>query len=103
MTPPHLGWIVAGAVLLAIGFGLGRLGDRSGEAASQAHSSDEAHSAPETTTWTCSMHPQIQLPEPGKCPITCRPGFPRMFAASTGWGIIRGARSGEVPGLSFSA
>ena len=20
-------------------------------------------------TWTCSMHPQIQLPEPGKCPI----------------------------------
>lgn len=25
------------------------------------------HSAPET--WTCSMHPQIQLPKPGKCPI----------------------------------
>ncbi len=23
----------------------------------------------ETTTWTCSMHPQIQQPEPGKCPI----------------------------------
>lgn len=21
------------------------------------------------TLWTCSMHPQIQLPEPGKCPI----------------------------------
>jgi len=21
------------------------------------------------TTWTCSMHPQIQLPKPGKCPI----------------------------------
>lgn len=21
------------------------------------------------STWTCSMHPQIQLPEPGKCPI----------------------------------
>lgn len=23
----------------------------------------------EPTLWTCSMHPQIQLPEPGKCPI----------------------------------
>ncbi len=25
--------------------------------------------APEQQLWTCSMHPQIQLPEPGKCPI----------------------------------
>jgi Cu(I)/Ag(I) efflux system membrane fusion protein len=23
----------------------------------------------EATIWTCSMHPQIQLPKPGKCPI----------------------------------
>lgn len=23
----------------------------------------------ETTLWTCSMHPQIKLPKPGKCPI----------------------------------
>ncbi len=23
----------------------------------------------DATTWTCSMHPQIQLPEPGQCPI----------------------------------
>lgn len=22
-----------------------------------------------STTWTCAMHPQIQLPEPGQCPI----------------------------------
>ncbi len=26
-------------------------------------------SHPQTTLWTCSMHPQIKLPEPGKCPI----------------------------------
>jgi Cu(I)/Ag(I) efflux system membrane fusion protein len=26
-------------------------------------------SADDTTTWTCSMHPQIKLPKPGKCPI----------------------------------
>ena len=23
----------------------------------------------ESTTWTCSMHPQIQQPKPGQCPI----------------------------------
>ncbi|MCF7818540.1 MAG: efflux RND transporter periplasmic adaptor subunit [Kiritimatiellales bacterium] len=29
-----------------------------------------AHSAEqEATIWTCSMHPQIKLPKPGKCPI----------------------------------
>lgn len=25
--------------------------------------------ATEAVTWTCSMHPQIKLPQPGKCPI----------------------------------
>ena len=24
---------------------------------------------PQASIWTCSMHPQIQLPKPGKCPI----------------------------------
>ncbi len=28
-----------------------------------------AGSAAESQTWTCSMHPQIKLPEPGSCPI----------------------------------
>ena len=32
---------------------------------SHMHASTEA----EATIWTCSMHPQIQLPEPGQCPI----------------------------------
>ncbi|MBD3241345.1 MAG: DUF3347 domain-containing protein [Chitinivibrionales bacterium] len=31
------------------------------------HSGSHAHA--EDTTWTCSMHPQIKMPEPGKCPI----------------------------------
>ncbi|OIQ51400.1 Cation efflux system protein CusB precursor [Pseudodesulfovibrio hydrargyri] len=30
----------------------------------EAHLDDDGN-----ITWTCSMHPQIQLPEPGKCPI----------------------------------
>lgn len=28
-----------------------------------------AAEVPHTQVWTCSMHPQIQLPKPGKCPI----------------------------------
>lgn len=28
-----------------------------------------AASEAQTTTWTCAMHPQIQLPRPGPCPI----------------------------------
>jgi len=35
-----------------------------GAGAETEHSSHEAG-----TTWTCSMHPQIQQPKPGKCPI----------------------------------
>ncbi|PIV80759.1 hypothetical protein COW53_07960 [bacterium CG17_big_fil_post_rev_8_21_14_2_50_64_8] len=29
----------------------------------------ESPTEAEATIWTCSMHPQIQLPKPGKCPI----------------------------------
>jgi Cu(I)/Ag(I) efflux system membrane fusion protein len=29
----------------------------------------KAESSSEPSLWTCSMHPQIQLPKPGKCPI----------------------------------
>ena len=28
-----------------------------------------ANSQPKVQQWTCSMHPQIKLPKPGKCPI----------------------------------
>ncbi len=34
------------------------------------HASDKAtKEAKKPTLWTCSMHPQIKLPHPGKCPI----------------------------------
>lgn len=37
-------------------------------AAADAEGSEDA--APkEATVWTCSMHPQVRLPEPGQCPI----------------------------------
>jgi Cu(I)/Ag(I) efflux system membrane fusion protein len=36
---------------------------------SPAHEHAEEAAAAEPSIWTCSMHPQIKLPEPGKCPI----------------------------------
>lgn len=63
--------MVAGVLLLLIGIAIGRLTSpeeshdhETEEAASTADSGDE-----DSTTWTCSMHPQIQQSEPGDCPI----------------------------------
>lgn len=53
---------------LVVGIGLGRSifsGDSDGGTLA---ASPEIESS-EPTTWTCSMHPQIQQPEPGDCPI----------------------------------
>lgn len=61
---------------LLLGIGLGRCRSSSHpEPASAAdthdHTDAAAHStgSGQATIWTCSMHPQIQQPEPGKCPI----------------------------------
>lgn len=35
----------------------------------RAVASGESAAAPAAELWTCSMHPQIKLPKPGKCPI----------------------------------
>ena len=39
-------------------------------------SSDTAAPATGTNVWTCSMHPQVRLPKPGKCPICSMPLVP---------------------------
>ena len=31
--------------------------------------SEHVHEEEEVDWWTCSMHPQVKLPEPGQCPI----------------------------------
>lgn len=49
-------------VILAYWFG-----SRSG--APEPSHDHEPGASEETTVWTCSMHPQVQLPKPGKCPI----------------------------------
>lgn len=53
-----------GIVVLILGFYLGSF--RSNAPEQQDHADDA-----EAQIWTCSMHPQIQLAEPGQCPI-CR-------------------------------
>ncbi len=57
------GAVVSVSVLSLIAFTAGyQLGGK------PSVSPDEASPAA-ATTWTCSMHPQVKLPEPGKCPI----------------------------------
>jgi Cu(I)/Ag(I) efflux system membrane fusion protein len=62
--------VVAMAVVAVIAFVLGGLilGDGGSSEVRQAeHGAESSVSAP--TIWTCSMHPQIKLPKPGKCPM----------------------------------
>jgi multidrug efflux pump subunit AcrA (membrane-fusion protein) len=63
---------IAGAIILLVAGGvLGYLVAPRGEASppepSAAPESAATESAP--TMWTCSMHPQIRQPKPGKCPL----------------------------------
>lgn len=67
--------IVAGAAGLALVFGL-IVGRKTAPTASGhdhglegSATAQVVESVEEPTIWTCSMHPQIQQPEPGDCPI----------------------------------
>ena len=52
---------------VALGFLLRGGGDQGNADRHGPHAAGGADAAP--VTWTCSMHPQFQLPEPGECPI----------------------------------
>lgn len=58
--------LVFTGVLLILGFWLGRA---CSSRAVSAPDSGSVSTAAENEVWTCSMHPQIRLPEPGNCPI----------------------------------
>ncbi len=54
-------------LLIIVAFALGYLMRGGGpQMQDQKHAAGEA---PQAAMWTCSMHPQIQLPKPGQCPI----------------------------------
>ncbi|MEP0841884.1 MAG: efflux RND transporter periplasmic adaptor subunit [Phycisphaerae bacterium] len=57
--------VLAGVFGLGTWYGLGRGQAGSGPAAHAA----TAPAGEPVRYWTCSMHPQVQLPAPGKCPI----------------------------------
>ncbi|MBD3297276.1 MAG: efflux RND transporter periplasmic adaptor subunit [candidate division Zixibacteria bacterium] len=60
LTKPAF-WIV---IIVALALGFLVRGGGNGSKTQVAAAETEA-----ATMWTCSMHPQIQLPEPGQCPI----------------------------------
>ncbi len=57
-------WII---IIFFIGFFIGKWG-RS-VSPKPAQTAEVAHDHKKTDLWTCSMHPQIKLEEPGQCPI----------------------------------
>ncbi|MBU1701881.1 MAG: efflux RND transporter periplasmic adaptor subunit [Candidatus Eisenbacteria bacterium] len=57
---------------LGIGYLIGRIGNPQPPTRAmdhQDHSGSEATQSSAVEMWTCSMHPQIRLPEPGSCPL----------------------------------
>ena len=59
---------VGAVVLVLVAFAAGLL-LRGGDAPGDASESGIRNPESEIEHWTCSMHPQIKLPKPGKCPI----------------------------------
>jgi len=72
------------------GYFIGRIGSQSAPATAQDPIEQEK---PLQHVWTCSMHPQIRLAQPGNCPICEMPLIP----ASAGQ-----TNSGEKPSLQLS-
>ena len=66
------------ALVLAVGFWLGRMGGSSEPASQEVAAQTKTQAEPQV--WTCSMHPQIRLPKKGLCPI-CNM---ELIPASTG-------------------
>ena len=58
--------LIVGLVALVAGLLIGSL--RGGEESHKEHAGNGAEQA-KAEVWTCSMHPQIRMPEPGPCPI----------------------------------
>ncbi len=60
---------VAAACLAGIGLGGYLLGSHASDADPSAGAEHAHADGAAATTWTCSMHPQIQMEQPGLCPI----------------------------------
>ncbi|MHC4145010.1 MAG: efflux RND transporter periplasmic adaptor subunit [Planctomycetota bacterium] len=70
--PKPIARIAVAAIALAVGFLAGylvRVLTATHEHGPVAAVVEQPQSAQGQTWWTCSMHPQIRLPKPGKCPL----------------------------------
>lgn len=75
---------IVGAVALTA-FVLGAMIFGGGTPTTHSDSSDQKI-APVAEIWTCSMHPQIKLPKPGKCPICFMDLIPLKTGAQSDMG-----------------
>ena len=78
--------LVAAAVLAAFlaGFIVARSVSRDTGDAHAEHKQDAGDQVyPEGTIWTCSMHPQVEMPKPGNCPICGMKLIPRETIAAS--------------------
>jgi Cu(I)/Ag(I) efflux system membrane fusion protein len=87
LIPRSRSAIVSLVIVAVVAFSLGGLMLDGGESmpSSESFSEDARASSTassEPTSWTCSMHPQIHLPKPGKCPIC----FMDLIPVETGGG-----------------
>ncbi len=64
-----IGGLVGLVAVAILAFSFGALFFSGDEQNVETHEQTEVSSTGEATIWTCSMHPQIKLPKPGKCPI----------------------------------
>ncbi len=89
-------------VIVAVVIAAFTLGRMTGGGSSEAPTGPAA-----ATVWTCSMHPQFQLPEPGQCPVCFMDlipleedagddAGPREFAMSAGAAALAGIRTEAV-------
>ena len=65
-------WVTVGVAVALVGIACAVGGTVAGYVLARrgaASSTGAAASDSAATVWTCSMHPQIKLPKPGKCPI----------------------------------
>jgi len=91
MMPRGVPALIGVVVVAVAAFFLGGMLLGGGSAPDAGRSEGHDHSAEassEPTVWTCSMHPQIQLPKPGKCPIC----FMDLIPVETGEGEELGPR-----------
>ncbi len=72
--------LVVAIVALAAGYAI------RGVLSPSAESSAARTAAPSNEVWTCSMHPQIRLSQPGSCPLCSMPLIRAVGAESSGMG-----------------